>query len=71
MSLLGLVVLVCLAAAGIVVHASPQTSMEALPEPEDSTASRSYELAVWNDPRMWRGCSDYPPPSGVKLRERD
>lgn len=51
-------------------HQLAERELEALPEPEADTA-RARELAAWNDPRTWRGCSDYPPPSSVKLRERD
>ena len=40
--------------------AAEESPPKALPEPE----SRELELASWNDPRTWRGCSDYPPPSG-------
>ncbi len=70
-TLLGLVVLVCFAAAGIVVYAPSQMPTKALPEPKDpALVSRSRELAAWNDSRTWRGCSDYPPPSSVKPVER-
>jgi hypothetical protein len=46
--------------------AAAEPSPKALPEPE----SRELELASWNDQRTWRGFSDYPPPSRVKLEKR-
>ncbi len=83
MSLLGLIVLVFGVAAWIVgskaagaiehkfVKPPYDKPPKTLPESRDpALASRSRELAAWNDPRTWRGCSDYPPPSSVKPVER-